>query len=103
MQVGGKVARCRENALQLLAFAFSVELLPPLAHEVKLRLIVHHNLNLLALLVESIAHCGVLSSEVVGKRHVDSSELLHVLGTFHQLADVKSRTGDGQKTNRSEH
>ena len=61
MQVGGEVASGWEDALVVLAFALSIELLPPFGHEVQLRLEVGENLYLLAgLRVEGLTRRGVL-------------------------------------------
>ena len=104
MQVGGEVAGGGEDTLVVLAFTLAVELLPPLAHEVELGLVVDENLDLLAgLLVECVAHGSILGGDILGKGSVDAAGLLHILGTAHETCDVESGTGDGQQTHRCEH
>ncbi len=61
VEVCREVAGCREDTLAVLTLALSVELLPPLSHEVKLRLEVSENLNLLAgLSIESLTGSSIL-------------------------------------------
>ena len=103
MEVGCEVARCGEDSLSVLALAFAVELLPPLAHEVELRLVVYHNLNLLACFgIQGIAHSCILGSNVLGEWYVLATCFLHRLCTLYQFGNVESCASDGQKTNRCE-
>ena len=91
MKVGGEVARCGEDALSVLAFAFAVELFPPLTHVVQLGLVVHHYLYLLAcLLVQCVAHGCVYGCRVVLVGSLRGTSLLHVSSSGYQLRDVES-------------
>ena len=67
------------------------------------RLIVHHNFNLLATLVERVAHGGILRSDVLLKRNILAALFFHILRTLDQRLDVESGAGDGQQTDRREH
>ena len=103
VQVGGEIDAGGEDALLVLAFRLTIELLPPFAHEVELRLVVHHDLNLLAVLVECIAYSGILSGGVLLKRNILATCFLHLLGTLNQGLDVETGTGDGQQAYGCEH
>ena len=103
MQIGCEVDAGGEDALAVLAFRFAVELLPPLADEVQLRLVVHHDFNLLTCLVETVAHGGILGSGVLIEGHVAAADLLHILSTLDKLLHVETGAGDGQQTHRREH
>ena len=103
VEVGREVARRGEDALMILALALSIELLPPLGHEMELRLEVGHDLDLLArLLVERVAHGCILRRDIVAVGHVQPCGLLHVPGARHELADIKSCHGDREQTHRRE-
>ena len=69
----------------------------------KFGLIVDHDFNLLARLIQCVAHGGILCGDVLLERHIQGAGFFHVLGTGHQLADVESGTGDGQQTHGCEH
>ena len=103
MEVGGEVARCREDALVLLALALAIELLPPFSNEVELRLVVHHDLDFLTSAIESVTDGSILGSDILLERNILTTSLLHLLSTFYQFHDVESRTGNGQQAHRSEH
>ena len=103
VQVGGKVDRGGEDALLILALRLAVELFPPLADEVQLGLVVDHDFNLLASLVETVAHGSILGGRVLVEGNAGGTGFLHVLSTGHQLLDVETGTGNGQQTNRGEH
>ena len=104
VQVGGEVARCGEDTLAILAFALTVELLPPFGDKVELGLIVDHNLNLLAtFIVESVAHGSILCSDILAERHIHAGSLLHISSTSHESLDVETSTGYRQQTHGSEH
>ncbi len=103
MQVGRQGDAGREDALALLAFALAVELLPPLAHVLQLGLVGGQNLDLLALLVEHVAHGRIDGRGILGKGHAVSRGPLHVLRTAHQLGDVDAGGGQRQQSDRGEH
>ncbi len=104
VQVGGEVAGSGEDTLAILAFALSVELLPPLGDEVQLRLEVGDDLNLLAKLgVEGLTGHGVLLSDVVGEGDTVGGSGLHILRALDDGLDVEAGHGDGQQTYRREH
>ena len=66
VEVGGEVARSREDALSVFSLALAVELLPPFAHEVELWLVVDHDLDFLSCLgVESVSHGSILSGDIL--------------------------------------
>ena len=103
MQVGSEVNAGREDTLQVLTLALAVELLPPLREEVQLRLEVHHNLNLLTALVQSVTYGSILCSGVLGKWYGWGASLLHLLGTGHQILDAETSAGDRQQSYWSEY
>ena len=103
VQVGGEVARSREDALSVLALALAVELLPPLAHEMELWLIVDHDLNLLSSLIETVAYGCILGCRILCVRNVLAASLLHVLCASHELLDVEACASYWQQTYRGEH
>ena len=88
-----------ENAHAVLAFAFSVELLPPLVHVVKLRLEVNEDLNLFAGTIERIAHSGILRGNII----FGAALAFHVSCTFDEGVDIESCAGNGKKADGSEH
>ena len=63
----------------------------------KLRLEVHHNLDLLAVLVEAVAQGSILGSRVLCEGYVLAASLLHILCTSHELLDVEASAGDRQQ------
>ena len=104
VEVGSKVARCREDALAVLTLRLAVELLPPLAHEVELRLIVYKDLDLLAsLCIESVANGSVDSGRVLVERNVLACSLLHIGCTINEGCDVEACNSDRQQANRCKH
>ena len=66
-------------------------------------LIVDHDLNLLAALIETIAHGSILGCQVLSKGHILSTGFLHILSTLDQSLDVEASTGNGQQAYRCEH
>ena len=69
----------------------------------QLRLVVHHDLNLLAFTIEGIANGSILSSRVLLERYAGSTSLLHVLSTTYQCLNVETSASNRQQTYRSEH
>ena len=51
VQVGRENNGCREDTLLILSLTFAIQLLPPFSEEMKFRVIVHKNFNLLACLI----------------------------------------------------
>ena len=98
MQVGCEVNTGREDTLLVLTLRLAVELFPPLTEEVELRLIVDHDFNLLASLIESVTNSSILGGWVLLERNILATLLLHVLSTLHQLLDVETGTGNGEQT-----
>ena len=96
VEVSGEVDRSGEDTLLVLTLRLTIELLPPLTHKVELGLEVHHDLNLLTVLVETIAHSCILGCGVLCERHIGSAGLLHILGTSYEFLDVETCTGDRQ-------
>ena len=103
MEVSREVNGSSEDALAILAFALAVKLFPPLVHVVKLRLEVDENLNLLAFLVECIAHCSILKADILFEGNVGSDSLLHVGSTLNKLGNIKACNSNGQQTYGSKH
>ena len=103
VEVGGEVARGGEDALLVFSFALSVELLPPLTDEVELRLVVHHDLYLLAGSIEPVSHGSILCGDVLLEGHVGSAGTLHLLCALHQSGDVETGAGDGQQSHGGKH
>ena len=103
MQVGSEVDRSREDALLVLTLRLTVELLPPLRHEVQLGLEVNHNLNLLATLIETVAECGILGCGVLVEGNLLATGFLHVLCAGNKFLDVETCACDRQQTHRCEH
>ena len=84
VKVGSEVNSCREDTLAVLAFRLSIELLPPLAKIVELRLVVGDDFYLLACLVDSIANSSIDSSWILLYRSVEITLSLHVLSTLYE-------------------
>ena len=103
VKVGREVNRCREDALAILTLALSIELLPPFTKVMKLGLIVGHNLNLLATLIDGITGSSIDGSWVVLTRYIQCALLLHILSTLHEGSNIISSHSDRQQTYRSEH
>ena len=103
MEVGGEVARCREDTLVLLTLALAVELLPPFCNEVELRLVVHHDLDFLTSAIESVTDGSILGSDVLLEGNILTTSLLHLLSTLYQFHDIETGTGNGQQAHRGEH
>ena len=80
----------RENSFALLAFAFAVELLPPLGHIKQLRIVAAQNLDLAALAIERRPRGSVKSRRIPLEGHVRSGGLLHILRAADQLVDVRT-------------
>ena len=102
VEVGAEIDAGREDALALLTLALAVELFPPLADVVELRLEVDENLNLLASGVKGVTGGSILGSDVVGIGDGGGSSLLHLDGTGHEGTDVVAGNGDGQQANGGE-
>ena len=102
MEVGAEGDRSGEHALMLFAVALAVELLPPFAEIHQAWLVVHHNFVGQALMVKCLTHNGILRNGVVDRR-VGLALFFHLNGTFHELADVDARHGDGQQAHGREH
>ena len=103
VEVGGEVNRCREDALAILTFTLAVELLPPFTQIMELWLIVRHDFNLLATLIDGVTRSGIDSSWILSTWHVDVALLLHILRTFHEGSDIETCHSDRQQAHRSEH
>ena len=103
VEVCCEVARCWEYAFLVFAFALTVELLPPFAHEVKFRLEVHHDLNLLAVLVKTVTNGSILCCWVLCKWHILAACFLHFLSTLYKCLDVEACACYRQQSHRSEH
>ena len=103
VEVGGEVYAGGEDTLLVLTLRLTIELLPPFRNEVELGLIVYHDLNLLASLIQSIANGCILGGEILVEGNVLATSLLHVLGTLYEGLDVETSTGDGQQANGGEY
>ena len=69
----------------------------------ELRLEVDHDLNLLAALIEAVAHGGILGCGVLGEGHILATGLFHILGTANELLDVEACAGNGQQAHGSKY
>ena len=102
MEVGGEVDGCREDTLQVLALGLAVELLPPLAEILELRIVVHQDLDLLAgLAVEEVTHGGVLDGCVLLPFLEELGAL--VGSTLEHGTNVETGQHDRQEAYRSKH
>ena len=102
MKVSCETYGCREYTLAVLTLGLAVELLPPLAKILKLRIVGDEDLDCLAVLcVKEIPHCGILKRRVFLRRN--RTCLFHRRSALKHLANVKSRKNNREKSNRSEH
>ena len=102
VQVGSEIHACGENTFMVLTLTLTVELLPPFTHEVQLRLIVHHDFNLLASLIQTVTYGSILGCGILLESHTASALLFHILSTGYQLLDVKSGNSDWEQTYRGQ-
>ena len=103
VQVGGEDGAGREDALMLLAFTLTEELLKPFDEVEQLRLEGSEQFHLQSALVKQIADERILQNRVLLVFRVLGYELLHIAGALQQLADVEASHGDGQQTHGGEH
>ena len=103
MKVSGEVNAGREYALLVLTLGLTIELLPPFADIMQLGLVVHHDFDLLATLVERIAHSGILCCGILFHSDILATGLFHLLRTLYQRADVKAGASNGQQADGREH
>ncbi len=103
MQIGREGHAGGEYTLALLALALAVELLPPLGDVEQFRLVRAQNLDLLAAVVDLVAHDGITGGGVLGYGAVGSAHTLHVARTLHQSADVDTRHGQRQQSYGGKH
>ena len=64
---------------------------------------VHHNLDLLSTLVQTVTYCGILGSRVLCERHIRCARLLHILSTSNEFFNVETSASDRQQTYWSEY
>ena len=69
----------------------------------ELRLVVHHDLNLLAFLVKTITNGSILGGGVFCEWNTRGTSLLHILSTTYQLLNIKASTGNRQQAYRGEY
>ena len=97
MQIRRQIHSRRENSLLILALAFTIKLLPPLGNIMEAGLIVGHDLDLLSLPQQNIAHRRIHKRGILlifrfqrllsGRR-----------GALHQPVDVRTAYRDRQKS-----
>ena len=95
VQVGRQRDARREDALALLALALAVELFPPLVDILQFRLVGTQDFDLLASVVEDVAHGGVDGCRILLESDAFGRGLLHLLRTADESRDVHA--GDGQR------
>ena len=103
VEVGSECYACGEDTLVLLTLALAIELFPPLGNVLQAGLVGGENFDFVTFAVERIAHCGILSSDVLLERYALATSLLHILGTTHQLFDVDTCGSKRKKTYGSEY
>ncbi len=101
MEVGREVYSCGEDTLLVLTLRLAIELLPPFAEIMELRVEVCENLHFLATLVESVTHACIYLCDIAVR--IVECLLFHLYGTCHEFLDVMACHCDGKKANRSEH
>ena len=102
VEVCREVDRGREDALAVFAFALTVELLPPFAHEMELRLEVGQDFDFLSGAVDGVANGGILGGDVFLEGNIGASGFFHVGSTLHELVDVEASAGDGEQADGGE-
>ena len=102
VQVGGEIRCRRENALVVLALALGEQLLEPLAGHHQRRLVVHQNLDVLALAIEDVAQRGVLVGGV-GVQRALLAAFARVRRALHHRGNVDACRRNRQKTHRRQH
>ena len=104
VQVGRQVHASREDTLAVFALRLAVQLFPPLAHVVQLRVVVHQNLHFLAFVLIQHVACGcVLCGWVSLESGIDAANLHHALSAINQRLYIISRARDRQQTHWRQH
>ena len=100
MQVCRKYNRSREQALIVLAFAFTEQLFIPLIHHCKCRVIGYQHFNFFSLSAENISDCSILVTVVVFE--ISHIVILCLSCAFHQLYNVTARHSNREQSNSSQ-
>ena len=103
MQVSCEVTCCREDAFIVFSFTLTIKLFPPFCKEMKLRLEVNDNFNLLpCLAVKTVANSCILCGGVLFKRYILAACTFHFLCTTNEFFHIEACTSDWKQANRSE-
>ena len=101
VQVRRKDDGSGEDAFAVLAFAFAEELFQPLAEVLEFRIEAGEKFDLLAAVVQEVAHGGVADGRVLGAGFRQG--FLGVLGAADHGFNVKAGQGDGDEAHRCQH